>query len=87
MKKQYDGVPYDSQAFFWAVMYKPSGRAKPHITTIHTRYYDARREVLRINSDPFWSGRNMWSVKRFFFKFKGTIIDAYAHEREVIAKR
>lgn len=65
----------------WAVMYKPSGRAKPHITAMYPRGDDARRQVLGINRD--WEkqgfGGSHWSVKRFFFYFRGDEIDAYEH--------
>lgn len=85
--KSLNGKPYDSNSYYWALMYKPSGRGKAHIVCLYPKGNDARSEALRINKSPFWEGKNAWSVKRFHFYFRGTEIDAYAHEFQRIEKK
>lgn len=78
-EKRVEGRRYDSTGYYWALMYKPSGRAKPHIVALYPHGNDARREATRINHEPFWSGKKQWSTKRFKLYFRGTEVDMYEH--------
>lgn len=81
-KEKIYGHAYDKKGFFWAVMYRPNFRCKPHITCLYPRETEARQDVFHTNRR--WKeqgfGDNKWSVKRFFFYFRGSEIDAYEHE-------
>lgn len=80
---------YRKTDFYWAVMYKPSARAKPHIICIYPRHRDAVIEAMGINRR--WKeqgfGDQYFSVMRFRFRFKGVEIDAYQHIFERNEKR
>ena len=74
--KIYDGAP----VWFWAVMYKPSGRSKPYITTLYPRWKEAKSNAHDANRQWEQLGwRKAFSTKRFRFYFKGLEIDAYEH--------
>ena len=85
MQKKNQGRRYDSSGFYWALMYQPSRRAKPYISAIYPKHGDARSRAVDCNRH--WKEQGLgenglvsWTVKRFKFYFRGTEIDAYAHE-------
>ncbi len=77
-----DGKVYDKKGFYWGVMYRANHRCKPYITALYPTGRQAEIQVIGINRS--WEkqglGANHWSVKRFFFYFKGSEIDAYEHD-------
>ena len=64
--KKIIGNPYNQTAFYWALMYKPSGPARPHIVRLCPRYEEVRRMVRENNDDWEKNGFGKeWSSKRF----------------------
>lgn len=85
MQQKNQGRRYDSNRFYWALMYQASRRCVPRISEIHPRQSDAKRRAMDCNR--YWKEQGLgkevvkaWTVKRFKFYFRGTEIDAYAHE-------
>lgn len=67
--------------WYWAVMYKPSGRSKPYVTILYPRWREAKQHAIASNREWTRNGwRDAFSVKRFAFYFRGSEIDAYEHE-------
>lgn len=80
-EKRPTGYRYnEGPVWFWAVMYKPRGRAKPYITVLYPRWKEAKSHVMEANREWAKNGwREAFSTKRFRFYYRGIEIDAYEH--------